>query len=654
VCALAAIVAFAPCAARAAGVPDDPFSLLQEQQTVTGASQRPEPVWESPSAVTVLTAAEIRTNGYHTLGEALAWVRGLYTRYDRNYTFLGVRGLQRPGDYNNKVLLTIDGHALNSPIFGDAPFGGELGLDLERVERIEVIRGPGSALYGSNAVLAVINVVTRDPAASPGFEADVRDGAGSDARAFVTFASARGDLPHLALSGSLEDSRGFDLYYPEFAATGPTNGFARSADGERAANFLGGLDWRGSRLTVKVNERLKHVPTGSFGTTFGDPRTETNDGHDYVELSTQQRVARTVGLGARAYWDASRYSGDYIYGPDSATTVEYDLGYSDLFGAETRLDWRPTSTQVVTAGTEGRWVTRARQYPVDVNPFFVHVDVDEKSSLGAAYAQDEVQVGRLGRITGGLRLDSYSKYGNVASPRLDLVLPAPGGAIWKLLAGSAYRAPVPFETQSRGDDQVPNPNLRPERLTTLESDLVRHVGPASVTLSVYRNWIRDLVNAQILDTLGTFTFANSDRVVASGAEAELEVLLPRGARARADVACQKSVVTATGAELSDSPRWNGHLVLTRPALLDPFSFGAGLRWLSSRSTLRSTRLPSFVVVDGRVGLRGRSGLELGLEFRNLFNAHYADPAAAEHVQDALPQDGRELFLTVGYRRAGGS
>src|SRR5262249_6849721 len=140
---------------------DDPFAMWREEQTVTGSAKRPQPLSETPSSVTVITAEEIRTRGYHSLGDALRWVRGVFVNYDRNYTYVAVRGLLRPGDYNNKVLLTIDGHALNGNVFGDGLFGPELGLDMETVERIEVVRGPGSALYGSSAVLAVVNVVTR-------------------------------------------------------------------------------------------------------------------------------------------------------------------------------------------------------------------------------------------------------------------------------------------------------------------------------------------------------------------------------------------------------------------------------------------------------------------------------------------------------------
>src|SRR2546430_11440236 len=72
-----------------AAPPDDPFSILHEEETVTGAAKRSQPISETPSSVTVITAAEIRAHGYHDLAEALRWVRGLYVTDDRNYSYVG-------------------------------------------------------------------------------------------------------------------------------------------------------------------------------------------------------------------------------------------------------------------------------------------------------------------------------------------------------------------------------------------------------------------------------------------------------------------------------------------------------------------------------------------------------------------------------------
>jgi iron complex outermembrane receptor protein len=137
---------------------------------VYSASRHLEDARKAPSSVSIITAEEIRKYGWRTLGDALRTLRGFYTSYDRQYTYLGVRGFMRPGDYNSRVLLLVNGHRLNENVYGSAPIGAEFPLDLDLVDHIEVVRGPGSSLFGTNAVFAVINVITREPAMEKGAE----------------------------------------------------------------------------------------------------------------------------------------------------------------------------------------------------------------------------------------------------------------------------------------------------------------------------------------------------------------------------------------------------------------------------------------------------------------------------------------------------
>ena len=125
------------------------------------ASRRLENSRQAPSAVTVVTAEEIREYGWRTLADVLRTVRGFYTAYDRDYTYLGVRGFMRSGDYNSRILLLINGHRMNDNVYDSAHVGTEFPLDLDLVDHIEIVRGPSSSLFGTNAVFGVINVITR-------------------------------------------------------------------------------------------------------------------------------------------------------------------------------------------------------------------------------------------------------------------------------------------------------------------------------------------------------------------------------------------------------------------------------------------------------------------------------------------------------------
>jgi outer membrane receptor protein involved in Fe transport len=628
---------------------DDPFSLVREEQTVTGAAKRPQPFSEAPSAVTVITAEEIRAHGYHTLADVLRWVRGVYISYDRNYSYVGVRGLQRPGDYNNKVLLTLDGHSMNGNVFADGLFGSELGLDMETVERIELVRGPGSALYGSNAVLAVVNVVTRRPSRESGVTVSGRVGGHREGRLFASVASSRPGRPEWALSGSWQGARGADLYFPEFDDPLTHGGLAVDADGERGMGILGRAEWHGLRLAARFNERMKRFPTGAFATTFGDRRNRTYDGHDFVELSGSRELSPEFEIHGRAFWDGARYRGYYIYGPDSATTVNYDRGDGDVIGTEWRGHWSPAARHVVTFGAVGEWHARAEMVNFDVDPYFPYLDVNQRSGVIAGYLEDEQRLGRRAILTAGARLDRYPGFSPILSPRADLVVRATPRVSWKLLAGAAFRAPSSFETSYAFDNVVINPALGPERVRTLESELIGTAGKATVTLSAYRNSVLGLIDLSQVDSAGTLQYLNRERVRGHGLEGEVEIVWSGGTRARLAVACQRSDVVGTGAELSNSPRWNAQMVLTHAPVDGPLSLGVGLRCLSPRLTLAGNRTATAMVADARFGLRLRRGTEAGFEVRNLFDDRHGDPSSEEHPGDQIMQERRTLYAALTIR-----
>jgi iron complex outermembrane receptor protein len=129
--------------------------------TVVGASKHEQNISDAPADVTIITAAEIKLYGWRTIGEVLRSVTGFYVTYDRGYAYLGTHGVNRPGDYGGRTLITIDGHRLNDPVFDTSAMDTDFILDLDLIEKIEVIRGPGSSLYGNNAFFAIIDIITR-------------------------------------------------------------------------------------------------------------------------------------------------------------------------------------------------------------------------------------------------------------------------------------------------------------------------------------------------------------------------------------------------------------------------------------------------------------------------------------------------------------
>ena len=186
--------------------------------SVEGAARHTQRITEAPASVTVVTATDIETFGWRTLADVLKSVRGFHVTYDRNYSYVGVRAFGRPTDYNNRVLVMVDGRRINDSIYDGALIGSEFPLDLSVVERIEVIRGPGSALYGTSAFLAVVNVITKHGDTSGARQAgvDVSSFDTWNAHASHGWSDDRGR--DVFLSVSRYDSHGpHALFFPEFA-----------------------------------------------------------------------------------------------------------------------------------------------------------------------------------------------------------------------------------------------------------------------------------------------------------------------------------------------------------------------------------------------------------------------------------------------------
>jgi iron complex outermembrane receptor protein len=100
----------------------------------------------------------------------------MYVTNDRNFSYIGTRGFSKPGDYNSRILLLVNGHRVNDNVFGQAEIGAEFGLDPAVFERVEIIRGPSSSLYGDSAFFAVVNVITRTGGSLAGGSATLETG----------------------------------------------------------------------------------------------------------------------------------------------------------------------------------------------------------------------------------------------------------------------------------------------------------------------------------------------------------------------------------------------------------------------------------------------------------------------------------------------
>jgi outer membrane receptor for ferrienterochelin and colicins len=628
--------------------------LFEEIPSVFGASKYEQKVTQAPSSVSIITSSDIRKYGYRTLADVLRSVRSFYVTYDRNYSYVGVRGFGRPGDYNSRILLLIDGHRTNDNLYNQALVGTEGILDVDLIDRVEVIRGPGSSLYGSNAFFAVVNVITKSGKDLKGMQVS-----GSAA----SYASHQGRLSYgdkfengadAIISGSGYKSQGQQLYFYEFDPANPgadaraaNGGNAASADYDRASSFFTKLSYQDITLETVYAERTKGIPTGSFGADFNDPGNKTTDGHSYFDLKYEHDISAQTDLEARVFSDYYWYAGDYIYGG----VVNKDLGYGNWSGAELKLSSRPVDGHRIVAGAEYTGNGRQNQSNYDVAPYTQYLKDQRRSRDWAAYLQDEITLMKKVVLNAGVRYDHYSEFGGTTNPRLAAIYSPTEKSAVKLLYGSAFRIPNDYELfYSVPGLNVPNPELKPEKIKTYEVVYEQYFGEgflASVSGYFYR--IKNLIDQT--DTGSGSMFENTDEIKAQGAELELDNKWSNGSEGRFSYTIQRAVSNQSGEPLTNSPAQLAKLDFSVPLAKDKLYAGVEELYRGKRKTEAGNYAQGVYLSNVTLYTRNLlSRLDLSASVYNLMNKKYSDPVSLTDLDplETVQQDGRTYRLKLTY------
>lgn len=621
---------------------------------VYGASQYVQKVTEAPASVTIITADEIKKYGYRTLADILQSVNGFYVTNDRSYSYVGVRGFNRPGDYNSRVLLLVDGHRLNDNIYDQAGIGTESPIDVDLIDRVEIIRGPSSSLYGTNAFFGVINVIMKRGRDINGTELSTEIGQYHSYKGRVTYGKRlAGDLEVL-VSGAFYDSQGHGrLFYKEYNDPATNNGITRHADGDQFSNLFTKLTFRDLTFTGGYVGREKVTPTAHFGTVFPTNRTRDYDEHSYLDLKYEKAIAKGWELVARLYYDRYYYRGDYFVDYSETTqplqVLNQDHIFGEWWGSEVRLTTRLWQKHRVTLGAEYRDNFRRELKNADRHPFAVYLSDNQGSWNWALFFQDEFSLWDNLILNGSLRYDHYDSFGGTISPRVGLIYTWRENTI-KLLYGKAFRAPNAYEQFYTGTDLKANFDLDPEKITTYEMVFERPLGKnLRASLAGYYYTIDGLISQGEDPADGLLVFTNTESIEAKGAELALDGRWLSGLEGRFSYAIQKTENHQTGRQLSNSPQHMAKWNLIVPLMTDKLFAGIEARYLSSRMTLRGKGTGDYFVTNFTIFSNHIfPGAEVSGSVYNLFDEHYGDPGSEEHAQDTIRQDGRTFMVRLKY------
>lgn len=625
--------------ATAAETDELSFEDLQHIR-ITTASKFSQPISESPSSATVIRGEEIRSHGWRNLDEALSSVPGFEISAATDYRYVGVRGFSQPGDYNSRILLMVDGIPTNDGVFDQALTGPEFPLDMNLIERIEVV--PGSALYGGNAYLAVVNVFTRTSDSVGRFAAI---GAGSDglARGQVSVGGKDEAGRHWLVSASVERSTGADQFFPQWQGVGGSDGWARGLNDERLRRLflrVGAEDWS---LHLLHGRRQKDAAGGTFGTDFDAP-TRNEDITTQVGLRFQRPLDAVWSLGVQAYGGQYHWEGRYRY----SGLWESDSARSGWLGASAQLTGKPWENQTWVLGLGIRDDFKRDQENVGGL-------TRSKRRTVSLFAQDEIRINDIFTLNIGERYDHDTLGINEFSPRGALLISLPHATVVKLMASKAFRPPNAYESDySYPGSQVAGGSLKPERVVNTEIALEQAVGTRGRwTTSAYRNRYKDLLGTVTDFTTGAQQVINVGDARTEGLELGARYRFDGGLDVRGSLSRQRSQ-DATGAPLPNSPERLAKLLATVP--LDAYELAWETYYTGPRRDIFGGRVGGQTVSNAALSGRITRDLRWQLRASNLFDRRLATVVGGEYSLGTagnvptISDSGRQLqlHLTVGF------
>ncbi|MGE0324583.1 MAG: TonB-dependent receptor plug domain-containing protein [Polyangiaceae bacterium] len=550
--------ALAASSTASAQTDDDDVEALLDEPIVETASKGSESATTAPATSTTITADQLRRYGIRSLDEALNYLSlGMTTSAPLHEVEVGARGVQLTVDYGNHVLLLVDGHRMNEPWNGTAYFERGAGIPLELIDRVEVVLGPGSVLYGSQAMLGVVHIVTKrakDYAGvhlileggfsaptdqdqglrgfgSDGYFADgggdyrVGAGYGREFKLFGQDAEAVLQVEYYRQSGQVFDFR--DQDYGEDSVTGQPKNFgprgragvwggrAEDSYSTEVPSAYGRLyigDWTVSARGAIYKRQIPYLDAVIQDTgNFDDPDNHETD--RWINLDVSRRFALSV----QSTMEAKLYADFYDYHWYNASEAPEDCPDGQPVGCDRLLVGRTRVIGAELQGTHDWDVARRNSTLAGIDAKLRHVDsftwiqdhasptlltvgeFGEDNVAAAAYLQHTSRLVDPLTLNAGVRGDFDPRFGAAVSPRAALAYAPWQDATVKGIYSQAFRAPSAYERgYSDPNSDVANPDLEAETVRSLEASFEQRFGYHRIFFGAFRSWWSDMV---VIDTL---------------------------------------------------------------------------------------------------------------------------------------------------------
>lgn len=655
------------------------LGLFFEEQELVTSTKRSTTLRKAPAIATIITADEIRNMGARNLEDILKMVPGFgVSTNEIGINMIEVRGVR--SFVSEKILVMIDGHSLNRNITGSAFYTYAEMLPIENIRQVEVVRGPGSALYGNSAFVATINIITRNAEEINGLE--LKAGGGTSDTFKVNAVGGRSIGDKLTVSGSVDhyQTNGPRLMVEADTLSGTPFSMAPGTSDlsfKQTDAFLklgyGDLSFRGEYRTVRKGLFIGFGPALTDNS-FGD--------HDiyWGELAYTQRLAEGFSTNLKLHYDHIEQNSNVKIFPNGFAGVFPNgmigrpLVKDRTIGGELQVDWDVFTGNHLIAGVSFEMLEQynTRQLanfdPLTGAPLPAIQEVanwnrDAVRRIWAAYLQDEWQLPFRINLTAGVRFDHYSDFGNTVNPRVGLVWSFLDNADLKLLYGQAFRAPNFQELYNINNPaQLGNPDLKPETIQTYEAGLAWRLNRNfAANLTYFYSLIKDQIDVNPTATPAP-TYANIGKSETQGIELGLSGAIGPELSWKANYSWQDPRNADTNQRLPYVPshRASGGI---NYAPVKYLNLHTDVLWTGPRPRDKGdsrAESPDYTTVDLAVTIKNfYRTLEIQGTVRNLFDRRFKDPdtsggnvnllGTGPKVPGDFPREGISGFITASYR-----
>jgi outer membrane receptor protein involved in Fe transport len=305
----------------------------------------------------------------------------------------------------------------------------------------------------------------------------------------------------------------------------------------------------------------------------------------------------------------------------------------------------------IIAGGDYQDNMKQDQKNYDEDPYFLYSDDNRSSQIWALYVQDDFAILDNLHANLGIRYDHYSTFGGTTNPRLALMYSPFEKTTFKLIYGTAFRAPNTYELYySASNVEKANPDLQPEKIKTYELVWEQFMGNhLALTLYGFYSILTDVISLVTDPEDDLLVYKNHNKLKTRGVELELRGMWDSGLRGRINYTYQDSKNDETDQTPVNSPRHRATLNVMVPLYRDKLFGGIEVLYTSKRKTLAGTDVGDFFVTNLTLfSQKIVKGLEVSASVYNLFNKEYEDPSGGEHLMDTIPQDGRSFRVKLTY------